>query len=458
MSERTMKALQELLEPQHPIAFHRLFAVIAGGALPGLFLSQAWYWSQRTEDPEGWFYKTMEEWTQETGMTRREQEHARSALRQTTFWEEQRRGAPAQLYYRIVPQNLLACLSPEQPPVTLEQILQEGTRLRQLSKAGYMRACKAGVHAEFVQYATVLRTYGLRCGICGDPIRSGLGNHGECLVFDHLVSIFAGGPHTLDNLRPAHGRCNGRKGPGTTRTASNDTSLLTISNLDKGRSRSNKASLLTLSKLDCLDKANLSAYPKQTSLLTLSKLDCLDKANMTEISPETTPEIPLPLPSPAAGDGQTPDACAGGSGEAKTSSPTVTPSLDGTLSHLTRDVPRMAPAPPPQHSDPALAALYALPPETYAALHAEAEAALLADGTPRDCCIRPAVEAKMLELAGNRELGVGTDQPHSPLPTAHSPAEEDAAWIEDLGTPWQQALARGTPANGPAAREGGRGP
>ena len=45
-----------------PIAFHRVFATLAGSAPGGVMLSQAVSWSRRTDNPEGWFWKTQEEW------------------------------------------------------------------------------------------------------------------------------------------------------------------------------------------------------------------------------------------------------------------------------------------------------------------------------------------------------------------------------------------------------------
>ncbi|MFM6249787.1 MAG: hypothetical protein ACKPEQ_11690 [Dolichospermum sp.] len=84
-----------------PIAFHRIFAVIGGGATEGLFLSQAYYWSKHTKDAQGWFYKTGEEWEEETCLTRREQETARKALRKLGILEEIRKGLPRKVFYRI---------------------------------------------------------------------------------------------------------------------------------------------------------------------------------------------------------------------------------------------------------------------------------------------------------------------------------------------------------------------
>lgn len=89
-----------------PIAFHRAFARLAGSVQAGLLLSQAVYWSRRTSDIDGWFYKTQSEWTDETCLTRREQETARAALRKLhhnsrSLWLESRRGVPAKMYFRV---------------------------------------------------------------------------------------------------------------------------------------------------------------------------------------------------------------------------------------------------------------------------------------------------------------------------------------------------------------------
>lgn len=97
--EFTYKRLQKLLE--RPIAFYPIFADVAGGVSYGVFLAQAFYWSGRTNDPDGWFYKTQSEWQQETRLTRREQESARKHLKKKGILEEERRGLPARMYYRL---------------------------------------------------------------------------------------------------------------------------------------------------------------------------------------------------------------------------------------------------------------------------------------------------------------------------------------------------------------------
>ena len=84
-----------------PIAYHRIFAKMAGSVNAGVMLSQAFYWSSRTKDPNGWFYKTQAEWEEETCLSRREQESARRNLKDLGCWEEKLIGIPAQLYYRL---------------------------------------------------------------------------------------------------------------------------------------------------------------------------------------------------------------------------------------------------------------------------------------------------------------------------------------------------------------------
>lgn len=83
-----------------PIAYHRAFVPLAG-VTGAVFLSQSIYWTQRTSDPDGWFYKTRDEWTEETGLTRREQEIIRKRLVKKGVLEEELRGVPARIYYRV---------------------------------------------------------------------------------------------------------------------------------------------------------------------------------------------------------------------------------------------------------------------------------------------------------------------------------------------------------------------
>jgi hypothetical protein len=107
-----------------PIAFHRVFVELTGSVTAGLMLSQGFYWTRikRRDEPEshGWFYKTQDEWEEETGLSRSEQETARKRLRQTGFWQEKRRDIPAKLYFHLDLDRLVDAIL-QQPPTTSKQ-------------------------------------------------------------------------------------------------------------------------------------------------------------------------------------------------------------------------------------------------------------------------------------------------------------------------------------------------
>ena len=99
--------LQEatVLLGQRCIAFHPKLVHVTGRVTAGLMLSQAIYWTRKlaiTESArQGWFWKTRDEWRNETGLSRREQDSARQALKNHGLWLEKRVGMPAKVWYRI---------------------------------------------------------------------------------------------------------------------------------------------------------------------------------------------------------------------------------------------------------------------------------------------------------------------------------------------------------------------
>ena len=108
-----------------PIAFHRCFAELGGSVNAGLMLSQAVYWSKRSTTKDGWFWKTAEEWTEETYLSRTEQATARKQLKRLTCWQEELRGVPAKLFYRIDFDALDDLLSENKPSAIIETSFQE---------------------------------------------------------------------------------------------------------------------------------------------------------------------------------------------------------------------------------------------------------------------------------------------------------------------------------------------
>jgi len=99
MANNFRDPLDDILD--RPIAFQRSFKTITGSTVAALFLSQAWYWQKRSTNPDGFFYKTGEEWTEETGLSRSEQETARRILKEKKILQEKLKSVPATLHYRI---------------------------------------------------------------------------------------------------------------------------------------------------------------------------------------------------------------------------------------------------------------------------------------------------------------------------------------------------------------------
>ena len=94
-----------------PVTFHRCLVPVAGGVTAALMLSQA-IWLTDIVDPasDGWFMCSQEQWTQETGLTRWEQETARRALRRAGLLVERRLGMPAKLWFRVCPGAVMRAL------------------------------------------------------------------------------------------------------------------------------------------------------------------------------------------------------------------------------------------------------------------------------------------------------------------------------------------------------------
>ena len=259
-SEQFMPVSPNLIKVllERPIAFHPCLAVLTGSITSGLLLSQAVYWSLRTKDPDGWFYKTQEDWQNEVFLNRTEQANARQKLRVFAFWQEKKRGVPGKLYYRVDLDLLADALNGEYAEVTLEQVLTECARsLKQLSRAGYMRATKAKVVLEKVDYAEVLKSKGMLCGICRKKIIRPVGQKPGFLVFDHILPIIKNGSHTFKNLQPAHFECNARK-----YDSLGDSQFAYRKQTENAYRK--QTCPLPVSKLVRLPQANLSASSKQT--------------------------------------------------------------------------------------------------------------------------------------------------------------------------------------------------
>jgi hypothetical protein len=259
--------LDELL--QRPIAYHPSFARMLGSTAAAVMLSQGLYWQARVKSIDGYWWKTADEWEEETGLSRNEQEDARRKLRQTTFWFEELRGVPATMYYLVDKDSLIAELSGEQhKEMTIDEIIENsGIVLARLAKSALMRARKMGVEAIYVDYSMVLRRDQAICGVCQKPITRGPGKFGDALHFDHVLPLSREGKHVPENVTCTHADCNLHKG--------------------NQISYAKESGMITQSE-------QVDLMQNQQDELTQAQQDGLPKENInkeSEITPEITPEI-----------------------------------------------------------------------------------------------------------------------------------------------------------------------
>ena len=96
------------------IAFHRRLVDLTSSVKAALLLSQSIYWTRRGRDIAlngGWFHKTTEQWSWETGLSAKEQSSARVALKVLDLVDERRLGIPARLHFRLNTEQLGSLLA-----------------------------------------------------------------------------------------------------------------------------------------------------------------------------------------------------------------------------------------------------------------------------------------------------------------------------------------------------------
>lgn len=105
-----------LLKQLQTVTFHRAFVDVTGSINAALMLSNAVYWTNKLPpERDGWFYKTKEEWTAETGLTREQQDKARQRLNELQLLESRRAKASdtecvTVLWHRVNESALFAAL------------------------------------------------------------------------------------------------------------------------------------------------------------------------------------------------------------------------------------------------------------------------------------------------------------------------------------------------------------
>ncbi len=133
-----MTAIRDLLDSlNRPIAFRRALVDLTGSVQAALMLSQAIYWQERVTREDGWWYKSIDEWQEETGLNRRRLETARKKNRKYLSWVL--RDIPARLYWKVnreaLRRDLLAMVPGNSPSSTPEQPPAQFGGKRQSSQA-----------------------------------------------------------------------------------------------------------------------------------------------------------------------------------------------------------------------------------------------------------------------------------------------------------------------------------
>jgi len=100
-----------------------------------------------------------------------------------------------------------------------EKVLKKGKKWREQNhdKVISKKAKRRSVISESYSIQQVLERYGTDCHICHKPInlkaprRAGSKGWELSLHIDHVIPLAKGGTNLLENVKPAHGKCNLRK-------------------------------------------------------------------------------------------------------------------------------------------------------------------------------------------------------------------------------------------------------
>ena len=97
------QTISQLVGQANILTIPREFIAYTGDLESALLLSQLIYWSERTSNPEGWIYKTYDDWEEETSLKEYSVRKARKKLEKMGILETKIKkvnGNPT-LHYRI---------------------------------------------------------------------------------------------------------------------------------------------------------------------------------------------------------------------------------------------------------------------------------------------------------------------------------------------------------------------
>ena len=99
------RTIQEFLK--RPIAYQPIVAKAFGSVNLAILWCQFYYWDSRTNNPDGWVYKTRGDVFDETGLKRRSQETARKLGDRLGVLESKRMGLSGIVHFRVDVDNVI---------------------------------------------------------------------------------------------------------------------------------------------------------------------------------------------------------------------------------------------------------------------------------------------------------------------------------------------------------------
>lgn len=128
------------------------------GLNAAIMLSQLLYWHGKGSRKDGWFFKTIEEMYEETGLTRTQQETAIKKLKQLGVVSTKRKDIPAKRHFKVHMRKLQTCLQDFYKLESKKPAKHTARKLRSITKTTSQTTAKTNTDRELEN--TVVPTVG----------------------------------------------------------------------------------------------------------------------------------------------------------------------------------------------------------------------------------------------------------------------------------------------------------
>ena len=132
-----MKFTDILQDIGKPTQFYADLKHVTGSHNATIFLGQLTYWTGKGHLPDGWIYKTQEEWELEIELSVDEQESARKTLRNRGLIDERHVGMPRRLEYKVNEQKVNDSWDAWMPALKIKGQILDAIKERRRLKNNY---------------------------------------------------------------------------------------------------------------------------------------------------------------------------------------------------------------------------------------------------------------------------------------------------------------------------------